>query len=115
MATTKKPASKDARQDKTMSTIAKVMGIGILLVVLLFMLFGDKSNCGIDKETLACRWNGTIVDWTGLIIFIASALWIFGFFPSIPLLDDKTGKDGTRNSILLFIVALVGIGLIWLF
>lgn len=114
MATTKKPVSKDTKQDNIMSAIVKIGGVGILLVVLLFMIFGDRSNCGIDKVTLACRWNATFIDWTGLILFLASALWIFGFFPSIPFLDDRTGKQGTRNSLVGFIIAIAGMALIWL-
>lgn len=107
-----KQVSKDTRQENTVNLIVKVMGILILATVIGFMIFGDRSDCGIDKATIACRWNSTMVDWVGIILFVASALYLFGFFPAI--FDDATGKQGYRNGLVGFIGAIAGMALIWL-
>lgn len=70
--------SKDAKEDKTVANIVAGIGLAIMAVVIGFMIFGDRSDCGIDKASLPCRWTGSIFDILGLIIFLAGCIWNFG-------------------------------------
>lgn len=89
----------------------------IAVVFLATIIWGDRTNCGIDKATLACRWSGSILDIVGTVIFLASLVWFSGLADKIsgkPVYDATQKGRAPVGGLLGFIGAVIGFVLIWL-
>lgn len=108
--------SNDTKQERTVWAITRGI-IGLVMVVFLgFIIFGDRSGCGIDKASIPCRWTGSILDIVGTIIFLASLVWLSGLADKITgkgLYSKYQGSEARKGGLYGVIGAAVGLLLIW--
>lgn len=92
----------------------------LFLLVVLNGIFGEGSGDGIDRPFLADRYNGSIGDVIGTILFAAGLIWIGGladYFSNKAGKGDVynygTRKDENKNLGIGIVLPLAGLLLIW--
>lgn len=112
--------SKDTRQENTVWLIVRVIISIIAVIFVMAIITGDRSNCGIDRETLACRWTGSAMDILGTVIFFAGLIWLSGLADVVSNKLFKKdayvaeGERTTYNGLIGVIGPAIGVLLIWI-
>lgn len=90
--------------------IARVLLL-IISIVFITALFWN-NDCGVDKEYLSCRFNWSIPDIIGVLLFIGCTIWVSGLVKGISGLSLPAKFSGWN--IVLFGGWVAGAAFIWL-
>ena len=119
MATVKKSGDRD--ENRIWWGIRIFFGI-IFFILLGSALWGDRSGCGTDKATFACRFTWSLFDVVGLGLFVIGLAWLAGLADDLArLIGFKDGgyvEEGvgtTSNAWIAIVILVIASILIWNF